>query len=64
MPKALNQFSRFWNALSLTDQWIVKQDGGRLAPVQILPNYKYFDQLLQTVKNETTVLNLVFKAFL
>ena len=28
------------------------------------PNYKYFDQLLQTVKNKTTVLILVFKEFL
>ena len=28
------------------------------------PNYKYFDQLLQTVKNKTTVLNLVFKELL
>ena len=25
---------------------------------------EYFDQLLQTVENETTVLNLVFKGFL
>ena len=28
------------------------------------PNYKYFDQLLQLVKNKTTVFNLVFKEFL
>ena len=28
------------------------------------PNYKYFDQLLQTVKNKTTVSILVFKEFL
>ena len=35
-----------------------KQDG-RLAPAYFSPNYKYFDQILQTVKNETTVLNLV-----
>ena len=41
----------------------VKQDG-RLAPAFISPNYKYFDQLLQTVKNKTTSLNLVFKEFL
>ena len=40
-----------------------KQDG-RLAPAYFSHNYKYFDQLLQTVKNETTVLNLVFKEFL
>ena len=41
---------------------IYKQDG-RLAPSLFSPNYKYFDQLLQTVKKETTVLNLVFKSF-
>ena len=41
----------------------IKQDG-RLAPAYFSPNYKYFDQLLQTVKNKTTVLNLVFKEFL
>ena len=35
-----------------------------LAPAYFSPNYKYFDQLLQTVKNETTVLILVFKEFL
>ena len=40
-----------------------KQDG-RLAPVYFSPNYKYFDQLLQTVKNKTIVLNLDFKEFL
>ena len=35
-----------------------------LAPAYFSPNYKYFDQLLQTVKNKTTVLILVFKQFL
>ena len=40
----------------------VKQDG-RLAPAYFSPNYKYFDQLLQMVKNKTTVLILVFKVF-
>ena len=40
-----------------------RQDG-RLAPAYFSPNYKYFDQLLQTVKNKTTVLILVFKEFL
>ena len=39
-----------------------KQDG-RLAPAYFSPNYKYFDQFLQTVKNKTTVLMLVFKVF-
>ena len=33
---------------------------GRLAPAYFPPNKKYFDQLLQTVKIETTVLNKVF----
>ena len=40
-----------------------KQDG-RLELANFSPNYKYFDQLLLAVKNETTVLNLVFKSFL
>ena len=35
-----------------------------LAPAYFSANYKYFDQLLQTVKNKTTVLILVFKEFL
>ena len=34
------------------------------APAYFSPNYKYFDQLLQTAKNKTTVLILVFKEFL
>ena len=33
-------------------------------PAYFSPNYKYFDQLLQTVKNKTTVLIIVFKEFL
>ena len=40
-----------------------KQDG-RLAPAYFSPNYKHFDQLLQTVRNKTTVLILIFKEFL
>ena len=40
------------------------QQDGRLAPAYFSPNYKYFDQLLQKVKNKTTVLILVFKEFL
>ena len=40
------------------------QQDGLLAPVYLSPNYKYFDQLLQTVKNKTTLLILVFKEFL
>ena len=40
------------------------QQDGRLAPAYFSPNYKYFDLLLQTVRNKTTVLILVFKEFL
>ena len=39
-----------------------KQDG-RLAPASFSPNYKYFDQLLQRVRNQTLVLNSVFEGF-
>ena len=42
---------------------INKQDG-RIAPAYFLLDYKYFDQLLQTVKNKTAFLILVFKEFL
>ena len=35
-----------------------------LAPAYFSLNYKYFDQLLETVKNKTTVLILVFKELL
>ena len=41
----------------------LKQDG-RLAPAYFSPNYKCFDQFLQTVKNKTTVLIIVFKEFI
>ena len=34
------------------------KQNGRLAPAYFLPNYNYFE-LLRTVKNETTILNLV-----
>ena len=44
----------------VNNEWKFEQDG-RLAPAFFSPNYKYFDQLLQTVKNKTTVLILVFK---
>ena len=63
-------FAHF-NALTVEPRWALltcilnfsaKQDG-RLAMAYFSPNYKYFDQLLQTVKNKTTVLNLVFKEF-
>ena len=40
-----------------------KQDG-RLALAFFSPNYNFFDQALQTVEIDTTVLNLVFKEFL
>ena len=47
-----------------TNRWFAaekkpKQDG-RLAPAYFLPNCNNFDNLLQTVKDRTTVL-LVFK---
>ena len=51
------------NAQKVFFQLNLKQDG-RLAPTYFSPNYKYFDQLLQTVRNKTTVLILVFKEFL
>ena len=35
-----------------------------LALAYFSPNYKYFDQLLQTLTHKTTVLILVFKEFL
>ena len=41
----------------------IKQDGW-LAPAYFSPNYKCIDRVLQTVKNKTTVLILVFKEFL
>ena len=50
-----------WNKAYWTK--CIKQDG-LLAPAYFSPNYKYFDQHLQTVKNETTALNLVFEGFL
>ena len=40
-----------------------KKQDGRLTPAYFSPNYKYFDQLLQTVKNKTTVLILIFRVF-
>ena len=40
------------------------QQDGRLAPAYFSPDYKYFDQLLQTVENRTTVSILVLKEFL
>ena len=44
-------------------RWKKPKQDGRLAPAYFLPNYNYFDKLLQTVKDRTTVL-LVFKEFL
>ena len=40
------------------------KQNGRLAPAYFSPEDKYFDQHWQTVKNETTVQNLVFEGFL
>ena len=48
----------------IREMCLKKEQDGRLAPAYFSPNYKYFDQLLQTVKNKTTVLILVFKEFL
>ena len=59
MDKLLQQSQKKKNV----NHRINKQDG-RLAPAYFSPNYKYFDQLLQTVKNRTTVSILVFKEFL
>ena len=41
--------------------FIILIQDDRLAPAYFSPNHKYFDQLLQTVKNKTTVLILVFE---
>ena len=51
-----------WVETFQTDR-IIRQDG-RLASAYFWPNYKYFDQILQTVKKKTTVLILVCKEFL
>ena len=37
------------------------EQDGQLSPAFFSPNYKYFDQFLQTVINKTTVLILVFE---
>ena len=47
----------------LLSRWDITTNG-RLAPAYFSPNYKYFDQLLQMVKNKITVLILDFKEFL
>ena len=44
--------------------WYFCKQDGRLAPACFSPNYNFFDQALQTVEIDTTVLNLVFKEFL
>ena len=41
-----------------------KKQDGRLAPAYFSQEYKFFDRLLLTVKNETTVENLVNESFL
>ena len=50
--------------LKKLSMWLKEKQDGRLAPAYFSPNYKYFDHFLQTVKNKTTVLILVFKEFL
>ena len=42
-------------------QSVKKVTRRRVAPAYFSPNYKYFDQLLRTVKSKTTVLILVFQ---
>ena len=59
--KLLLSNSRQKTAQNISDQ--NKNQNSRLAPTYFSPNYKFFDQLLQTVKNETAVLNLVFEGF-
>ena len=44
------------------DERMLEQDG-RPAPAYFSPNYKYFDQLFQTVKNQSTISILVFNEF-
>ena len=62
-----HNFYKIWCFLTgewkFCSDWMKKQDD-RLAPTCFLPNYKFFDQLLQTAKNKTTVLNLLFKVYL
>ena len=40
-----------------------KKQDGRLAPAYFSPNYKYFDQLLQTVKNKNYCFEFSFQRF-
>ena len=40
-----------------------KKQDVRLAPAYFSPNYNYFDELLQTVENKTTVLILIFSFY-
>ena len=52
--------------------WLLNHTTGVGLPTEIVfegpacfsRNYSSFDELLQTVKNETTVSNLIFKGFL
>ena len=51
-------------SIVLTNVFVrILEEDGRLAPAYFSPNYKDFHQLLQTVRNRTTVLKLVFKEF-
>ena len=58
---SLQCFGKFEVSKTVKDKLL---NGNMLAPVFFSPNYKYFDQLLQTVKNKTTVLMIVFEEFL
>ena len=52
----LRTYKHFEETLShMTKRWGNCKQDGRLAPAYFSPEYKYFDQHLQTVKNETTV---------
>ena len=57
------QMDKVWPVF-LVIVWLNTEQDGRLAPAYFSPNYKYFDQLFQTVRKKTSVLILVLKDFL
>ena len=63
--KAFSEFEPLLETAMPSELFLLKLETRRLAStVTFFASYYNFDQLLQTVKNETTVLNLVFKGFL
>ena len=59
LVKKSSQYNWFWRSHGTkTTDWTM------LAPASFSREYKNFDQQMQTVKNETTVKNLVFEGFL